>query len=155
MASTKTYAVPRNIIISCSCAKRFVSDGLRSLANTSYRPLQSQKLQRNLFARRHASSRKVIATQLYYFTAQKCSTCNPKNYRLKLQTLCFFRTVGNQMQGNLPIGHKSRLLTVEVAHSVISLNVIPVACALTVPADRSNPGIQIKFSEILAIHTKN
>ena len=59
------------------------------------------------------------------------------------------------MQGNLPIGHKSRLLTVEVAHSVISLNVIPVACALTVLADRSNPGIRITFSEILAVHTKN
>ena len=59
------------------------------------------------------------------------------------------------MQGNLPIGHKSRLLTVEVAHSVISLNVIPVACALTVLAVHSNPGIQITFSEILAVHTKN
>lgn len=78
-----------------------------------------------------------------------------KKLPVKASTPCFFCIVGNQMQGNLPIGHKSRLLTVEVAHSVISLNVIPVACALIVPAERSNPGIQITFSEILAVHTKN
>lgn len=78
-----------------------------------------------------------------------------KNYRLKLRlpppspmpAFPVSLRIKCKEEGLL-IGHESRLPTVVTfAHSVISLNVIPIACAPTVLADHPAFGNHVTFSQ--------